>query len=133
MQQILEVNVIEWRVLLWGLPAALLIAGSVGIERAASLPDLPIMRRLGDASYAIYLSHLFSLGAMCWAWHKFMHGVTVPSWTLVGGAVIVSIGCGVLVHHHIEQPLLRRLRLWRVKPRWSRPAAPDLQNGPIYG
>jgi exopolysaccharide production protein ExoZ len=45
-------------VLKFGVPAALLVAGSVFYEKAGRVANVRIMRFLGDASYSIYIWHV---------------------------------------------------------------------------
>jgi exopolysaccharide production protein ExoZ len=86
-----------WRVLFWGVPAAMLVYGMLSLERslAGSLFD-PIVA-LGDASYSIYLVHLSVI-------------ILIPgAWPL---AFLLSVGAGVIVHRYVERPILR------MKPAW---------------
>jgi exopolysaccharide production protein ExoZ len=45
-------------VLKFGVPAGLLVAGSVFYEKARRLADIRLLRLLGDASYSIYIWHV---------------------------------------------------------------------------
>lgn len=123
----LDVNTVEWRAICWGLPVSLLVAGLAGVERAVNLPHVASMRRLGDASYAIYLSHLFALGALGWVWNELALGPIMAPSAFVGLAMIMSIVSGIAIHHWVEQPLLRRLRFWDGNPPWLQRATPVLQ------
>ncbi|TCU04838.1 hypothetical protein [Rhizobium sullae] len=49
---------------MWGLPAALLLIGALSYERNGRLRKVEFLRHIGDASYAIYLSHLITI-AFC--------------------------------------------------------------------
>ena len=52
------------RVLTWGIPAFVIVAGAVSLEPFVA-PALPRwLLTLGDASYSIYLSHGFLLPAL---------------------------------------------------------------------
>lgn len=48
-----------WRVVMWGVPALLLLAGALGVERR--LPRFGPALLLGNASYALYLTHRITL------------------------------------------------------------------------
>lgn len=74
------------RVLWWGIPSALIVYGALSLERFAT-SKVAIL--IGDASYAIYLTHL-----LVWT---FVHG-------LVG--IPIALAAGVVVHVCIEKPLL---------------------------
>jgi exopolysaccharide production protein ExoZ len=97
----------DWlRVLLWGLPAALVVAGmtvgpSVVVVRWNPLP------LLGAASYAIYLTHWIVAAVMGGPWNGY------PISTLVG-----SVCAGIIFYQCVEQPLLKFMRGsergWRV-------------------
>ncbi|MDB5455853.1 MAG: putative acyltransferase [Caulobacter sp.] len=51
------------RVVLWGAPAFLLVAGAVCVERSAGVGDHPWLRLVGDGSYSIYLVHGLAISA----------------------------------------------------------------------
>jgi len=50
-------DVEDVRVLVWGIPAALIVFGLVNLPQY----DLPLLARLGDASYSIYLIQVFTI------------------------------------------------------------------------
>jgi exopolysaccharide production protein ExoZ len=98
------------RLLIWGLPCSLILIGCLATEDAGKMPDLPIVKLLGDASYSIYLSHMFVLqtGLLVWwrvpvqGWAQFL--IFTP--TAVVGCVIV----GILIFRHVEQPILQKFQ-----------------------
>lgn len=97
-----DVNPYGWRFLMWGLPALLLVAGTLALERL--LPRLSWMLLLGEASYAIYLTHLFILPALITE--------ARPLPTLAAVAVVMT-GCaivGIIVHRLVEKPIARLSR-----------------------
>lgn len=91
------------RVLAWGLPSAMLVAGTIGRPAGRGL----FLGRLGDASYAIYLVHnaLFAVIAAAWVW-------TGPLGSdLLFGVLMASAAlAGLAAHRWIERRLLARLR-----------------------
>ena len=95
------------RVLLIGLPASLIVAGAIaadsGIKRHRELFD-----RLGDASYAIFLSHGFTLIALYIALRAVV--ATVPPSAIILGAVIVSVPFGCWVYRLVDKPIMEFLR-----------------------
>ncbi|MBN9076585.1 MAG: hypothetical protein BGN87_14115 [Rhizobiales bacterium 65-79] len=46
------------RIVRWGVPAILIVAGMAFAERNSSWKPIPVLRFLGDASYSIYLWHV---------------------------------------------------------------------------
>ena len=98
------------RLIVWGLPAAAIVAGAIGLERIVA-PHLPRwLLSLGDASYAIYLTHAFVIPVVGVLVAKFnvASGLALPE-TMVGGIVLSALA-GVVVHRVVEQPLLILLR-----------------------
>lgn len=92
------------RPFIWGVPAALIVAGALAVERDGGAPRGPAVSRLGDASYALYLVHLpvqaivaHTLGA-------------ANAWLFVPVALAASIGAGLACHRWIETPLIRLVR-----------------------
>jgi peptidoglycan/LPS O-acetylase OafA/YrhL len=103
------------RFLGWGLPAAAVVAGLVSLETIVA-PALPrFCLALGDASYAIYLTHGFVLAAFPAVLRGTSVGRSVLASELI--ALLASAGFGWLVHRFIELPRWRR-------PAPESPAAP---------
>lgn len=105
--------------LFFGLPSFLIILGSAYIDRLDRWHISRTLLFIGDASYAIYLTHSTLINAITvWlakTWHSPL-GVTVLPTMLIS----VLIGC--LVHVFVERPLLHYFnrRISRFKTR--RPA-----------
>jgi len=94
---------------------ACLVGGGLALE--PKLRPLPLLEKLGDASYAIYLIHMFVVGALVAVSRRFAD----PTQPLVGVAIIVlavvlASVAGLLVHRYVEKPLLNLLR-GRPRPR----------------
>ena len=110
------------RVLAFGVPGALLLAGLVKAEEGGLAVPAALVR-LGDQSYALYLSHFITL----LAWKR---ATAVPGWLdgasaasmagfMVSGTAL-SLIIGWAAHRTLERPLLRGARaLW---PKPARPA-----------
>ena len=74
--------------------------------------DWPVF--LGDASYAIYLTHGLILVVLAWGFQS--AGLVVPYPAFVPVLIIIALVAGAVVHQHVALPLLRGLRrLHRVK------------------
>lgn len=99
------------RLLIWGLPSTLILVGCLALEDARKMPTLPLFRLLGDASYSIYLSHVFVLQIGLLVWWK----VPVSGWTqfliFTPTAVVGCAFIGILVYRYIERPLLFRFQI----------------------
>lgn len=78
-----------------------------------------VLRVLGDASYSIYLTHLFSLGALRWAWNKWVPpspDVGMACLFLFQGLLLGAL-VGWLAYLWLERPLLAVCnRLWASRP-----------------
>ncbi|RAI59307.1 acyltransferase [Roseicella frigidaeris] len=99
----------SWRVLLWGVPAWLLVAGALA---AGPIGKGGAVARLGDASYSIYLLHPLLVGA---SW-RLLGWLPAPAY--LAATLLLSIGAGLACFHLLEQPLGQRLKqLFRAPPR----------------
>lgn len=95
------------RWLLWGAPSALIAAGFIFGGDFPSSGFTGALRLGGDASYSLYLSHLFSLRAIGLAWPVL--GIS-NGWAFIAVAGTGSIVAAVLVYLLVEKPMLRALR-----------------------
>jgi exopolysaccharide production protein ExoZ len=100
------------RVLTLGIPAALLVCGCVFLERETGpwLAPLPLL--LGDASYSIYLVHIFTALAARYAWGKVhaLHNPAGMAATMIIAA-LASVGAGVLVYWFVERPIIKHFKV----------------------
>jgi exopolysaccharide production protein ExoZ len=98
-----------WRPLVWGVPAALTVAGALSIElsgkplRAPQVLSRPALL-LGEASYSIYLFHLPATAVIA---HTLGYG---DARVFLPVSMAVSIAAGLAAHVWIEKPLLALLR-----------------------
>jgi exopolysaccharide production protein ExoZ len=84
---------------------------TLGLMWEAGVKRVPALEQLGDASYALYLTHIFVIGAIM-AVAKRVFDLDHPL-AIVAAAIICSILAilaGVATHRIIEKPLLRLLR-----------------------
>jgi exopolysaccharide production protein ExoZ len=108
------------RVLVWGVPAALIVAGIALNERHYAVPKWPWLLLLGDASYSIYLWH-FPTNSF---WDRLAQMIHAPAWLAVVIMVVCGTAFGVAAHLLIEKPVRLWLRRRRKRSRISgRPAA----------
>jgi exopolysaccharide production protein ExoZ len=105
------------RVLAWGLPSALVVAGLTLNAGSRGVRHPGLLARtfgfLGAASYAIYLVHPFALAAP-----RLLHfglagdGITPPAqpWLYASLQLVAAVAAGVIVHLGVERPVTRALR-----------------------
>jgi exopolysaccharide production protein ExoZ len=94
----------------FGIPAALLTLGCLYLEKNRAWPALPLLQRIGDGSYSIYLSHIFILPVL--GRHLLRPDTLrgVPGDLMFGIMVAICAAFGYLVHQRIEKPMARFLR-----------------------
>jgi exopolysaccharide production protein ExoZ len=103
----------------WGIPAAMIVFGALGLEhRRFWLNRFLVVG--GDASYAIYLSHVSIMELLYVKLSGFgldLHGsgvsILLRELLLLSGAVAI----GILVHIWIERPMLSALRSGALRAR----------------
>jgi peptidoglycan/LPS O-acetylase OafA/YrhL len=94
-----------------GVAAALVVLGAISCERAGLVPVLPIMQRLGDSSYSLYLTHALLLSALGQVWRRLpFAGAHIGIVAFIFVAVALSLALGWLTYRYLELPLLRSLR-----------------------
>jgi peptidoglycan/LPS O-acetylase OafA/YrhL len=110
------------RFALAGIPSAAIIAAALWIERAGRLPEIPLLVLIGDASYSLYLSHGFVLGALRRIWERIFDinlFVTHAGFMAIGTAA--AIAASLLLYAWLESPLtswlMRRTRHLRLHVR----------------
>lgn len=94
--------------------AAMIVLGMVSVEENGGIRRIGLLEAMGDASYSIYLTHLFTLSIVRTVWFKWTKGLLPP-----GGAPRVvfliaslasSVLVGILIYRMVELPLLRACR-----------------------
>ena len=98
------------RVLVWGVPALLIVGGLLAIERDRGLPRSRALLALGDASYAIYLVNVLVVGI---AWRLF-DDLPFPLYMAVG--LVASAAAGFLFRWTVELSLTRAARRLADRP-----------------
>lgn len=89
------------RLLTWGVPSLLIVAGCIGIEHAGKWPTVAFgpLERLGDASYSLYLTH----GIVVAAVHRAM-GISLPSTMVI---LFASVAIAFALFYFFERPITR--------------------------
>ena len=110
------------RLLLTGVPAALLVAGTVfwPLQQPGRLGTWLVLG--GDASFALYLSHPFSINVVILGWQKLHLGAP---WLFIAVTIVVAVLAAIVIHLVLERPLLDRLNAMLARP--ARPAPHDPQ------
>jgi len=121
----------QWnRVLLFGLPAMLIIYGAVGWEAKGKAKIPKALTALGDWSYSLYLGHLIVLLVMKNVW-EILTTLGLPQALQLGAQgmfdnIVFAIACicaaimaAMLSYHLVEAPMTRALRR-----RWIHPLQP---------
>lgn len=97
--------------LMYGLPAALTVAGLIGLEHALRMRPSNFALLVGDASYSLYLCHPFAQRAIYLA----LPTAAAASSQVIGllciaVACVAAILCAITVYRFVEQPMLAGLR-----------------------
>ena len=102
---------IQERLIGFGLPAAMLVAGGLVLEPMARKNPSPLGLLLGDASYSIYLAHPFA--ERVW-YFVFIHLIGIYGLAgcvlFVGTSTVVGIAGGVASFVILERPIMRASR-----------------------
>lgn len=95
-----------------GIPAVMIVSGAVGLESAAAVPRWRFAVLLGDASYSLYLTHIFALWMVRAAWPHFWHlapgAIGATAFALFAFAAVISLA--LLTYRGIERPFLKGLK-----------------------
>ncbi len=102
-----------WRFLIWGVPAAAIVAAAVGLEHAG-LRTPRLLVALGASSYSLYLIHALTLPAVAKGWRLLGWHEAVPAGVFVATVIALTVVVAHLFHLMVEAPLTRRLNA-----RWS--------------
>ncbi len=102
-----------WRVTFYGVPALMIVVACILTRNVEFRPVPSLLVTLGASSYALYLTHPFTLGiiTMIWEWLGItaMIGFGLLPWiyTLVAMVICAIVGHGV--HLLVEMPATRLL------------------------
>ncbi len=93
------------RILHFGLPALLIVAGALLAEQQVARRPIPLLKFLGDASYSIYLVHIMAQAVSL----KFVGPLLGASAPVLAVLAQTLFGClaGAIVHVALEKPLTR--------------------------
>ena len=92
-----------------GLPAVAIVCGALLLERSGAMPRWPVLRRLGDISFSLYLSHPIALSAFAQGWRRLgLGGLPGSNLLFCVAATAFCVVVGALVYRWVELPLTRR-------------------------
>lgn len=100
------------RVIVFGLPAGVLVAGALICDRGLRGPLVAFLARLGDASYSLYLTQAFMVAFLVDAWALTI-GPRWP-WAMAFTAIAACVAFSAWSYVWVERPLLRAVRSLRV-------------------
>jgi exopolysaccharide production protein ExoZ len=95
------------RALLYGTPAALLLASLVAMEDRWGRPLSGLPARVGDASYSLYLTHGFVQAAVGVAAAKLQVAGPAGLAMTFAAALLAPVPVSLAVHRWVERPLGR--------------------------
>jgi peptidoglycan/LPS O-acetylase OafA/YrhL len=98
-----------WRVISWGIPAACIVAGCLGLERDRGLVLPGVLIWLGEISYSLYLTHFFSMMVAAEAGKRL--GIHAPVLVIVISLAAAIAGAWIC-WKWLEQPLTTRAQKW---------------------
>jgi peptidoglycan/LPS O-acetylase OafA/YrhL len=96
-----------WRSIAWGLPSLLLAYAMLAVPEMSN-PVARSFAYLGDASYSLYLSHVFVIAAVAKVWRSLGYETDPLFGILV--ALPCCIAAAVLSYRLIERPLITLAR-----------------------
>lgn len=98
-----------WQVLVYGVPATLIVFCAIHAERNGSvLPNFLIQN--GNASYSIYLSHLFTINVVGRIWGYFAVTGLFDNFIALSLAAALAVLAGFISYWYVEAPLLNLTR-----------------------
>lgn len=88
-----------------GIPAAIILLAMVAIELRHPWKNI-VLHRIGDATYSIYLTHIFVVEGVKFVWrhaHLPTNDAAICVFVLV--SVVASIALGIIVYEQAEKPM----------------------------
>ena len=126
----LEAATVEhWRLLAWGLPGAALLYAAVSLEPGIAARRWRFARLLGDASYALYLSHGFVLPVCAVVLARAGWAGPAAAALAFGVAILASVAVGIATHLWIERPMTD----WLMRRRYPTAAPVPVPMPPATG
>lgn len=114
-----------------GLPAAFVVLGFLTFESRAERKPSQTLVLIGNASYALYLVHVFVLGAAS----RLSSMLSLRTWGTTAetifwlGTLVATVIAGCVVHVYVERPLNRAVRRWFASASTNLTAASSSMSG----
>ena len=105
------------RVIEFGAPAMLIFIGVINLDQKINKENKvsTMLAYTGDASYSIYLSHLFSIGILTLAFKKMDLFTTNLYEVYFTISVLISLISGILTYHILENPINNWIKKYRAR------------------
>ncbi len=97
------------RIIRWGVPAFMVVAGSVFAERTRLPVSIPVLKVLGNASYSIYLWHVLVIALL----QGILLRLGVGRTAYIAFLAVLTIPLSSLLYFLIEKPMSQRLHSMR--------------------
>ena len=98
-----QAEALDFAYLAWaGLPASFLAMAALG--GSMRVPAFPVVDRLGDSSYALYLLHV----PLAHAWIR-LFPFSLGAWAFLVSLMLVTYAASLLAYRFVERPMTRRL------------------------
>lgn len=98
-----------WRIIIFGIPALLMVYCFTNAERNGYVIHSSLIR-VGDASYSIYLSHIFTLSASGRVWSMFSTDDFSDNVIMIPVLLFLVLMVGFISYRTVEKPLLKLTR-----------------------
>lgn len=108
-----------WRVLCFGLPSLLVVYGAASAEIGGKVRFPGIMRKIGDASYSIYLAHVLVLSAIGRVWAQIVTPDLINHVVALVIMMLAVVITGLISYRWVEKPILDRIRILNVRYQFS--------------
>jgi exopolysaccharide production protein ExoZ len=90
----------------WGIPAVLVVAGSIFYEKAVPILKIPALEFFGNASYSIYIWHAATLAVSAGIFMR-LH---MPDWLFVTAYMTASFSLTLGAYLVLEKPIIAFFR-----------------------
>jgi len=109
------------RLIAWGLPSFVLVGAFLSLSEPRNAWQRSLVY-LGDASYSLYLTHIFVMLGYSFFLRKTALAV-VPQIIVVPIIILIALIVGVVAHSAVEKPILQGTRRWTRRDRLPQPTA----------